>query len=373
MMSKKNKLGKYKDNLIARSGEARTVRKVVAIIIMTLILLLVVGGASGYLYIKSALGPVDPDSEEEIEVDIPIGSTPSVIAEILEENDVIKSSQIFRFYAQFNNQSDFQAGEYTFSPAMSADELIESLKSGRVMQEPIHRITIPEGFTIDQIADEYAENLHFTKDDFLDQVNDSAYIEALIETYPTILSEDILESSIRTPLEGYLFASTYEFHEEEPPITSVVEKMLNQTESVISPYLDEMENQDFDVHETLTFASLVEKETGSEEQRELISGVFYNRLEQEMPLQTDPTVLYALGEHKETVLYEDLEVDSPYNTYQIDALPVGPISNFSESALEATLNPEESDYLYFLHDGEGNVYYSETHEEHLEYREAYIE
>ncbi|UJL44920.1 endolytic transglycosylase MltG [Virgibacillus sp. NKC19-16] len=372
-MSKKKKIGSYKDNLILRFDEATTVRKVVAIIIIALILILIAGGISGYLYINSALAPVEPESEEEVEVAIPIGSSSSAIAEILEENGLIKDSRIFRFYVQFNNESNFQAGEYTFSPSMTMDEIIDSLKNGRIMEEPIHTITIPEGLNIDEIAEIYAENLHFSKEDFLDQVNDPEYIDELIEAYPTILTSDIMDPSIRTPLEGYLYAATYNFYTDEPSVTSIVEKMLAQTESVVEPYMDEIAEQDLSVHEAITFASIIEKETGMEDQRNKISGVFYNRLEEGMPLQTDPTVLYALGEHKDTVLHEDLEVDSPYNTYQVEALPIGPISNFAESALEAVVNPEESDYLYFLHDGEGSIYYAETYEEHLEYSEEHIE
>ncbi|WP_373892888.1 endolytic transglycosylase MltG [Virgibacillus natechei] len=372
-MSKKKKTGSYKDNLMTRIDEATTVRKVVAIIIIALILILVAGGISGYLYIKSALGAVDTESEEEVEISIPVGSSSSVIAEILEENDLIKDGRIFRIYVKFNNESNFQAGEYTFSPSMTMDEIIESLKNGKVMEEPIHTVTIPEGLNMDEIAEIYAENLHFSKEDFLDKVNDPDYIEKLIEAYPTILTSDIMNPSIRTPLEGYLYAATYNFYTDEPTVASIVEKMLAQTESVLAPYLDEIAEQDLTIHEAVTFASIIEKETGLEDQRNKISGVFYNRLEKGMPLQTDPTVLYALGEHKDTVLHEDLEVDSPYNTYQVEDLPIGPISNFAESSFEAVVNPEESDYLYFLHDGEGSIYYAETYEEHLEYSEEHID
>src|SRR5699024_5568560 len=126
-MSKKKNKGSFKDNLIARSEEARTVRKIVAIIITSLLAILVIGGISGYMYISSALEPVDPDSDEEITVDIPIGSSSSTIGEILQENGLIKDSRIFRFYATFNNTTDFQAGEYTFTPAMTLEELTASL------------------------------------------------------------------------------------------------------------------------------------------------------------------------------------------------------------------------------------------------------
>ncbi|WP_067727326.1 endolytic transglycosylase MltG [Oceanobacillus damuensis] len=371
-MSKKKKTGSFKENLIARSEEASTVRKIVFIILIGILLILIIGGISGFLYVKSALEPVDPESEEQITVEIPIGSSTSTISSILEENGIIRDGRIFQFYTKLNNDADFQAGEYTFTPAVTFDEIIESLKHGRVMLEPVHTVTIPEGLTVDQIAQIYSERFDFTKEEFLEQVNDQAYIEELIANYPDLLSEDILDPEIRTPLEGYLFASTYNFYEEEPSIETIIDEMLSQTQKVYAEYAEDVEQLNFTVHEALTFASLVERETASEEQRQQISRVFYNRMETGMPLQTDPTVLYAIGEHNERVTYADLEIESPYNTYYVEALPIGPISNFAENSLKAVVEPAESDYMYFLHDSEGNIYYAETHEEHLQNRDAYI-
>src|SRR5690625_977121 len=148
-MSKEKRTHHFRNNLIARSKEARTVRKIVAIIITSLVLTFLVGGISGYMYIKSALEPVDPDNDEEIEVTIPIGSSTSNIASILEENNIIKDARVFRFYIKFKNMSDFQAGDYTFSQAYTFDDIIETLKSGKVLEDPIHVVTIPEGKTIE--------------------------------------------------------------------------------------------------------------------------------------------------------------------------------------------------------------------------------
>ncbi|RFA36324.1 hypothetical protein CAI16_04675 [Virgibacillus dokdonensis] len=371
-MSKQIKTSKFKDNLKARSEEAKTVRKIVTIIIMTLLIILVIGGASGYLYVKSALEPVHPGSKEEIKVTIPIGSSSSNIANILEDNGVIKNALIFRFYLKFNNESSFQAGDYVFTPDMELSEIVDSLKSGKLLAEPVYTVTIPEGKTIEELAEIYAEQLPFSKKEFLEKVNDPDYIQALMERYPSVLLEDILNPEIRSPLEGYLFAATYEFFEEEPSVEAVVDEMLKKTESVLSDYLDVINEQNYTVHEAITFASVIEKETGAKDQRKKIAGVFANRLEKGMKLQTDPTVLYAQGEHKDRVLYEDLEIESPYNTYYIEGLPVGPIGNFSETALEAALHPEESKNLYFLHDKDGNIYYAETLEQHNKNKQKHI-
>lgn len=372
-MVKKNKNGNYRDNLIARSEEASTVRKIVSIIIISLILILLIGGVSGYMYVKSALKPVDPDDENGVEVEIPLGATSSTIADILEDEHIIKDSRIFRIYTKIKNESDFQAGSYTFTPAMTIDEIIESLKSGVLVKAPIDKITIPEGLTVEEIAEIFADNGYFSKEEFMERINDTEFIEQLIDTYPSLLSDDILDEDINTPLEGYLFAATYDIYVENPNLDDMIITMLEKTEEVVSPFLDEIEENDLTVHETLTFASLVEKEASSEDQRGGIASVFYNRLDEGMPLQTDPTVLYAMGEHKGKVLLKDLEIESPYNTYMVEELPIGPISNFSENALQATLNPEESDYKYFLHDEEGGIHFSETHEEHIKEKEKYID
>lgn len=371
-MSKKKKNGNYKDNMLVRSNEAKTVRKIVSIIIISLLLILLVGGISGYMYIKSALHPVDSEDERGIEVEIPLGSTSSTIATILEEDGIIKDSRIFRIYTKVKNESDFQAGSYTFTPAMTIDEIIESLKSGVLVKAPIDKVTIPEGMALEEIAEAFSKKGYFKKDEFMEQVNDSEYVKQLIDKYPLILTEDILNDEIRTPLEGYLFAATYDVFVENPSIDDIINQLLTKTNQVVNNHIDEIEESDFTIHELLTFASLVEKEASSKDQRTGIAAVFYNRLAEGMPLQTDPTVLYALGEHKGKVLLKDLEIDSPYNTYKVKSLPVGPISNFSENSLEASLNPEESDNKYFLHDEEGNIHFSETHKEHIKLKEKYI-
>ncbi|GGJ49001.1 endolytic transglycosylase MltG [Virgibacillus salexigens] len=371
-MSKDKKNSNFRDNLEARSEEAKTVRKIVSIIIIALLLILLIGGISGYLYVKSALEPVDPESNEEVKVTIPIGSSSSQIASILEKNGVIKDALVFRFYIKFNNESNFQAGEYTFTTGMKLDEIIDSLKNGKIMAEPVHSITIPEGKTVEELAEIYAKELSFTKEDFLNKVNNRNFIEQLMEAYPSILSDDILNPEIRTPLEGYLFASTYEFYEKEPSVETVIYEMMKKTDTVVSKYLDEISENNFSVHEAVTFASVIEKEASTAKQRKKIAGVFYNRIEQGMKLQTDPTVLYALGKHKERVLYEDLEIESPYNTYYVEGLPIGPIGSYAESSLAAALNPENSDYLYFLHDGDGEIYYAENLEQHNKNKQEHM-
>ncbi|WP_307725366.1 endolytic transglycosylase MltG [Halobacillus faecis] len=349
-------------------------RKIVSIILTVLIVALLIGGASGYFYVKSALDPVEPGNDKQINVDIPLGSSTSSIARILEENDVIKNDLIFRFYTKFKNESGFQAGNYQFTSSMTLNEIIETLKTGKLVKEPVYKVTVPEGRNLEQIAEVYAEDLPFTKEEFMKKVNDESYVKEKMSEYPQLLTEDILNEEVRHPLEGYLFAATYDVYVEDPTIDQLVKKMLDKTEAVVLPYVNQIGDLEGieNVHDLVTMASLLENEARTAESRKMISGVFQNRLDKDMKLQTDPTVLYAHGEHKDRVLYEDLEIESPYNTYYITGLPVGPISNFNENALQAAAKPKEHEYFYFLADSSGEIHYASSLEEHNKLKNEYI-
>lgn len=349
-------------------------RKIVAVIVTVLVLVLLAGGITGFFYVKSALEPVDPVNEKQKSVEIPLGSSTSGIASILEKNGIIKNDLIFRFYTKFKNESGFQAGDYQFTSSMTMDEIIESLKTGKLVKEPALSVIVPEGRNLEQIAEIYGEEFPFTSEEFLEKANDQKFVEQLMKDYPNLLTEDILHEDVRYPLEGYLYASTYPVYVEDPTIEQLIRKMLDQTQKVVQPYIDQIDglNGIKDVHDLITMASLLENEARTAESRKEISGVFQNRLDDDMPLQTDPTVLYAKGEHQEKVYYKDLEIESPYNTYQITGLPIGPISNFNENALQAAVKPVEHDNYYFLADSEGNIYYAETLEEHNKLKEKHI-
>ena len=204
------------------------------------------------------------------------------------------------------------------------------------------------------------------------KVTDAAFIEQLMVEYPVLLTEDILNENIRYALEGYLYPATYPFFEEKPSIEEVIKAMLTSMDKIVSEYTNVLAEKEMSVHEFLTFASLLEEEATAKTDRETIASVFYNRIDVDMPLQTDPTVLYALGSHKERVLYEDLEVQNPYNTYQNVGLPPGPIAGAGKSSIEATLNPSQTDYLYFLADKEGTNHFAKSYDEHLVNIEKYL-
>src|SRR5699024_8924665 len=300
------------------------------------------------------------NSEEEIQIEIPLGSSTTEIAHLLEENGLIKSSSVFRFYIKFKNYSDFQAGEYTLTPALHLNEIVNELQNGKVMEEPIYRVTIPEGKTIEQIAEIFEHNLTFTKEDFLSIVNDEKYINELIDQYPDLLQDDILNSDLYMPLEGYLFAGTYDIFEEEPSAKMIVNMMIDRTNELVQTKVEEIEESGFTVHEILTLASIIERESKFSEDRPKVAQVYLNRMDHDMKLQSDITAFYGLKniEHKAVVTYDDVEVDTPYNTYVIDGLPIGPINSPSEESIDGVLKPEGEDFtkLYYFSRPNGETF-----------------
>ncbi|MED3661485.1 endolytic transglycosylase MltG [Ureibacillus sp. FSL K6-8385] len=360
------------DKIKQRKQEGKVVRRIVTRVTVIVLACIAVIGIFGTLYIKSALKPVDPDSEKQIQVEIPMGSGISSISKILEEHGIIKNATVFKYYAKFKNQSNFQAGNYTMTPSMTLDEILESLKTGKVYREPVFKITIPEGMTLEQIGNIIEKRTDYTKEQFMERVNNEEFINGVMAAYPDLLTDEIFNENIRYPLEGYLFPATYSFYEKDVSLDDIILPMIEKTNSVINEYKPLIAEKKMTVHTLLTFASLLEEEATAKSDRETIASVFYNRLEAGMPLQTDPSVLYALGEHKDRVLYEDLKVKNPYNTYVNPGLPPGPIANAGIVSIEAALNPTDTEYLYFLADKEGNNHFAKTYEEHLKNKSKYI-
>lgn len=361
-----------KEKLLERQSEARVVRRVVLTIFIVVCLAVTALVGGGYLYIKSALQPADPDNDKKVSVTIPIGSTVTGIAGILEDNGIIKDAKVFRYYVKFRNEAGFQAGDYAFSPSMNFKEIISTLKTGKVKKEIALKITIPEGKQLTQIAKIISEKTGYDEKEVFSKLNDKNYVKKLITKYPNVLTEEILGKNILYPLEGYLFPATYSFYKEKPELDEVIDEMLKKTDEVLTGLRPLMEEQEYSIHKLMTMGSLVEEEATEETDRKKIASVFYNRIKEDMKLQTDPTVLYALGKHKDRVYYKDLEVKHPYNTYVNKGLPPGPIANPGELSLKAALSPEKTEFLYFLAAPDGKVYYSKTLEEHNRLKDKYI-
>jgi len=372
MTEKNSKKDIMIQKLADRQSEAKTVRKIVFFAMIALIVIIVGVGLAGFVYVNSALKPVDSSNDDAIIVEIPIGSSTSTIATILEENDVIKNASIFKYYVKFRNESGFQAGTYELSQSMELKEIIDTIKTGKLYQEVVLKLTIPEGLQLKQIASIIAEKTDQDADEILTTLNNKEFIEKMRVQFPELLTDEIWNSDIKYPLEGYLYPATYEFYTEMPNLETIVSDMISQTNKIVNKYRVLMEEKEMTPHTLLTMSSLIEEEATQKTDRKTIASVFYNRMEIGMPLQTDPTVAYALGEHLDRTLYVHTEVDDPYNTYEYRGLTPGPISNAGEESIQAALEPEETDFLYFLANKEGEVFFSKSLEEHNQLKAEHI-
>ena len=372
-MDKQSKKEIMFERMKEKKKEGKTVRRIVAIIALVVLLIVGIVGFQAYNFVSGALKPVDPDSEKVVEVEVPIGSNLDSIAELLEKNGIVKDARVYKYYVKFNNESEFQAGTYGLLPSMTLDEITQSLKTGKVYREPLFTITVPEGLTIEQIGENViAKKTDFTAEQFMEKITDEAYVDELMVKYPTLLTDEIKNENVRYELEGYLYPATYPFYEEDPSLTLIIEQMLNATQANVVQFEAIMQEKKMTPHTLLTFASLLEEEATSQSDRQAIASVFFNRINEDMPLQTDPTVIYAMGEHKERLFTKDYEFEHPYSTYTNKGLPPGPIASAGIESIQAVLDPADTKYFYFLADSSGKNHFAETYDQHLANRDKFI-
>ena len=314
-------------------------------------------GVAAYQTIRWAEGPVIPAQERPPStiVVIPDGSTFQYVASLLARERLIKSRTAFVLFGKFQSADrKVHAGEYELNPGMTPADILSKLLNGHVL---LHPLTIPEGLTIAQIADVVSQQGITDRVEFLRLVKDQAFIASL-----GIKAET---------LEGYLYPDTYKFPR---PIKAreVLVAMVEQLKQVVGPdLLARMQELKMTMHEVLTLASVIEKETASGDERPEISAVFHNRLKKHIPLQSDPTVIYGLPAFDGNLHKKDLSSPSPYNTYRVQGLPPGPIASPGIQAIRATLYPANSIFLYFVSRNDGTHQFSATLIEHNKAVEKY--
>ena len=345
---------------------------------LVFLVLVAVGGYFGYGYVQESLKPVDASSKDYVTVQIPEGSNVQEIGSTLEKSGLVKHGLIFSLYAKYKNYSDLKSGYYNLKKSMSTDELIQELQKGGTPepQEPIlASLTIPEGYTLEQIAQtvgqlqgEFKEPL--TSEAFWAKVQDETFISQLVAKYPNLLgSLPTKDGGVRYRLEGYLFPATYTI-KNSTTVESLIDEMVAAMDKALSPHYTTIKDKGLTVNELLSIASLVEKEGAKTEDRKTIAGVFYNRLNLGMPLQSNIAILYAEGKLGQKISLADdaaidTNIDSPYNVYTHLGLMPGPVDSPSLDAIEASVNQTKSDYLYFVANVEdGKVYFAATKEEH---------
>jgi len=319
--------------------------------LLALLVIAAMGGLAGWLDSQISR-PYRGRRPEKIFVDIPRGTSRWGVAGILKQNDVIRNRFAFEMFSLWHLRHPLLAGEYYFDHPLNSKEVFRKIADGKIF---VHSVTIPEGWTMFDIANELSRQEICTREDFLAAARDPSPVSDLAPQTQT--------------LEGFLFPSTYEFTR-HTSCAQIARRMVGDFRAVwetIDPASSSQFLDGMTLQQVVTLASLVERETPRAEERPLVAGVFYNRLHRGFPLQCDPTVQYALdiaGKPEKNVRAKDLRFDSPYNTYLHRGLPPGPIANPGEASLRAALAPAQTDFMYFVANDHGGHFFSKTLTEH---------
>lgn len=314
--------------------------------ILGLVAIVAVLGAIYFIY-TSATGGEEPAaaSGEKVTVEVVEGDTLSSVADKLEAADIVGSATVFKLQARIDGQSaEIKPGEYDFEKGENGDSILGKLTSGK--DAPTVAVTIPEGLTLKQTAETIEQGTGVSAGKFEEVANKTDYSYAFLED-PTIKTT-----------EGFLFPKQYEFEkgtDAEQMVNRLLEQYLIETEGLDIEGAKERLN--LTEYEIVTTASLVERESANAEERPIIASVIYNRIRQGMPLQIDATIQYARGKPKEELSLDDLKVQSPYNTYENPGLPPGPIASPSRESMQAAIEPEETDYLYYVLKADGQEHF----------------
>ena len=336
---------------------------IIAIIgsIIGLIFAVFIGLVIFYNVSLSAVG----DAKEKVNVVIENGTSSRGVIDKLYEARLIRNKVCGYVYVKINDDLMLQAGTYEFNRGMDLEDILEKINKGEVLEDVID-VTFIEGKRLVNYVKVISDNFPYTEDEILAKLSDKVYLQELIDDY-WFLTDEILNDNLYYALEGYLYPDTYRFNKEST-IDTIVRKMLNETDKVLSEYKTVTKN-DYTIHEILTMASIVESEGSNSNDRAGVAGVFFNRLEGGWSLGSDVTTYYAARvEMSERDLWQyEIEEVNHYNTRpaaMAGKLPVGPICSPSKDSISATMKPTKHDYYFFVADKNGKTYFTKTNAEH---------
>ena len=337
--------------------------KIILGIIGAIVLIII----AGIIWYSTGIQAVKKDNFETKIIEIEEKTRTEGILDILKKENLIKSKYAVALYIKLNGIKGLQAGKYEISQNMPAKDILNKISSGEVYDESI-KITFNEGKNMRWIAKTIAEKTNNTENDVYVLLKDEGYIDSLIEKY-WFLTDDIKNENIYYPIEGYLYPDTYIFENKDVSVKTIFNIILNKTDKVLQKYKTQIEQSGKNIHEILTVASIIELEGNDKDARFGISSVIYNRLKLNMSLGSDVTTYYAMQvDMGERNLYSsEIKTENPYNTRgpnMSGKLPIGPIGNPSEESINAALNPTDSNYLYFVADSNGKIYFSTNYQEH---------
>ena len=330
------------------------------LVILILIFVAIIGTSIGITIVMSPVSKDDTNKNIVIENGMLIDD----IADLLKKENLIRNKKAFIYYARFKKMDNIYAASYEFNESMSMNEIFKTLSEGGQNKDEI-KITFNEGINMRRIATIIEKNTNNSYEDVMNKLKDTKYLDKIIDEY-WFLTDDIKNPKIYYSLEGYLYPETYFFNSKDIEVEDIFKKMLDQTDKILSKYKKEIKKSKYSVHELLTLASITQSEGITADDFKNIASVFYNRLEKSMSLGSDVTSCYGVKKDLGSSLTtSDFNDNNPYNTRRPDVImPVGPISNSSKEALDAVLNPIETDYLFFVSDKNKKFYFNKTNNEH---------
>jgi len=334
------------------------------IIIIIVLFCLIVGASliGSYFYLIGAHG-----KNEKVIINVGEGGTYTTISSLLKEKGLIKSELAYKVYVKLNKPDNLEKGDYILNKKYNVKEIIETLEKGSVNLSETKMVTFVEGKNMRYIISKITSEFDITEEEILEKLKDNKYLDSLIEKY-WFITDEIKNKDIYYSLEGYLFPDTYEFYVNSS-VEDIFRTMLNNMENKLSKYKEEVSESKYTFHEMLTLASIIELEASSASDRKGVSGVFYNRLKDGWSLGSDVTTYYAerIDNWSRDLKKSELNSCNKYNTRSscmAGKLPVGPICNPGIKSIEATIEPTEHKYYYFVADKYGKTYFSKTDSEH---------
>jgi UPF0755 protein len=332
------------------------------LIFLIIVLAIIGAGLLSVSYYSNNIEAVDTSNSESVLVQIPAGSTPNAIGDILLDKGLIHDLNVYKIYLRLNDKGGaFKAGDYSMTKAMSLEEIIALLEVGGNVKTTTN-ITIQEGLTLLEIANVIDSQFSIDKEVFLALANDVSYF---VLDYPFLEDDNIVS------LEGYLYPDTYNIYLNSTE-ENIIRRMLSGFEEIYTSVIEGNIPEGMDLNSVMTMASIVEGEALLDSERPVVASVFYNRIEENWRLESCATVQYALGERKSTLTYADLEVESDYNTYQHFGLPPGPINSPGAASISAAVNPDTTEYMFFLAIGDGSHYFTDNYDDFLKAKAKYI-
>ena len=323
---------------------SKVYRKRIALIFTAIICVLMIAIVLGFGMFFTR--PAQKDGIDQV-ITIREGMSLKEVAGTLDSKGIITNKYLFMLWTRLlGNSRKIKAGEYLLNSGMTPARIIEILTRGIIIT---YTVTVPEGFSIEQIGDILAANGLADKNSFISLAHEPGVIQKYGISGPS--------------LEGFLYPDTYQFGKGLPP-SLIIDVMVKRFREIIGPYMKQIEELGMTVEEVITLASIVEKEAGNTEEMPLIASVFLNRLKKGMRMESDPTVIYGMNHFTGNLTRKDLLESTPYNTYVIRGLPPGPISNPGLASIKAVLYPAETDYLYFVSKNDRTHYFSVSIEEH---------